>query len=248
MSVCYMLTYCEIIVKMKRKKWFLPYLNEVSSQSKRTVGMQSRTVYVMILCLRWYPNTPIFLPEFLGLFVVSFFLILFRSKEVIPRFRTRNKVSIITTERNVSSHTFRDQLSCPICKELFLQPLMLPCKHCICEKCINKSKTRAEVTENFYIILCPVCSKAHCLDYANKIQLRKNYLRAKLAKKYMRRHGFLRWRFDHSERPVYCETCKERRRVATKRCRTCGISNCSECLYLSHNKCSLQDHILTRVL
>uniref|UniRef100_A0A8B9EYF7 Tripartite motif containing 42 n=1 Tax=Amazona collaria TaxID=241587 RepID=A0A8B9EYF7_9PSIT len=123
---------------------------------------------------------------------------------------------------------------------------MLPCNHCICEKCINKSKARAEVTENFYIILCPVCSKAHCLDYTNKIQLRKNYLRAKLAKKYMRRHGFLRWRFDRSERPVYCETCRERKKVATKRCRTCGINYCSECLYLSHNKYSVQDHILTR--
>uniref|UniRef100_A0A8C6NF09 Uncharacterized protein n=1 Tax=Melopsittacus undulatus TaxID=13146 RepID=A0A8C6NF09_MELUD len=66
------------------------------------------------------------------------------------------------------------------------------------------------------------------LPYLNK--LRKNYLRAKLAKKYMHRHGFLRWRFDHNERPVYCETCKERRRVATKRCRTCGISYCSKCL------------------
>ncbi|KAM9009069.1 tripartite motif-containing protein 42 [Ara ararauna] len=171
---------------------------------------------------------------------------LVQSKEVMPRFRTRNNVPVITTDRNVSSHALRDQLSCPVCKELFLQPLMLPCNHCICEKCINKSKARAEVTENFYIILCPVCSKAHCLDYTNKIQLRKNYLRAKLAKKYMRRHGFLRWRFDRSERPVYCETCRDRKKVATKRCRTCGINYCSECLYLSHNKYSVQDHILTR--
>uniref|UniRef100_A0A663E6P1 Tripartite motif containing 42 n=1 Tax=Aquila chrysaetos chrysaetos TaxID=223781 RepID=A0A663E6P1_AQUCH len=123
---------------------------------------------------------------------------------------------------------------------------MLPCNHCICEKCITKSKTNAEVTENFYIIICPVCSKAHCLLYTNKIQLRKNYLRAKLAKKYMRRHGLLRWRFDHSERPVYCETCRERRRVATKRCRTCGINYCNECLHLNHSKNGAQDHIFTK--
>lgn len=149
-------------------------------------------------------------------------------------------------ERNVSSHAFRDQLACPLCKQLFLQPFMLPCNHCICEKCITKSKMNAEVTENFYIIICPVCSKAHCLLYANKIQLRKNYLRAKLAKKYMRRHGLLRWRFDHSERPVYCESCRERRRVATKRCRTCGINYCNECLHLNHSKNGAQDHIFTK--
>ncbi|XP_010284826.1 PREDICTED: tripartite motif-containing protein 42 [Phaethon lepturus] len=169
-----------------------------------------------------------------------------QSKDAMSRFRTRNNASVITPERNASSHAFRDQLACPLCKQLFLQPFMLPCNHCICEKCITKSKTKAEVTENFYIIICPVCSKAHCLPYTNKIQLRKNYLRAKLAKKYMRRHGYLRWRFDHSERPVYCETCRERRRVATKRCRTCGINYCNECLHLNHRENGAQDHIFTK--
>uniref|UniRef100_A0A8B9SET1 Tripartite motif containing 42 n=1 Tax=Apteryx owenii TaxID=8824 RepID=A0A8B9SET1_APTOW len=123
---------------------------------------------------------------------------------------------------------------------------MLPCNHCICEKCITKSKSKAEVTENFFIIICPVCSKAHCLPYTNKIQLRKNYLRAKLAKKYMRRHGFLRWRFDYSERPVYCQTCRERKRKATKKCRTCGINYCNECLHIYHIETGAQDHIFTR--
>ncbi|KFZ67059.1 Tripartite motif-containing protein 42 [Podiceps cristatus] len=168
-----------------------------------------------------------------------------QSKDVMSRLRTRNNSSVATAERNASSPAFRDQLACPLCKQLFLQPFMLPCNHCICEKCITKSKTKAEITENFYIIVCPVCSKAHCLPYTNKIQLRKNYLRAKLAKKYMRRHGFLRWRFDLSERPVYCETCRERR-VATKRCRTCGMNYCNECLHLNHSKNGAQDHIFTK--
>ncbi|XP_065496540.1 tripartite motif-containing protein 42 [Caloenas nicobarica] len=167
-------------------------------------------------------------------------------KDVMPRFRTGINASVITSERKVFSHAFRDQLACPLCKQLFLQPFMLPCNHCICEKCITKSKTKADVTEDFYIIVCPVCHKAHCLPYTNKIHLRKDYLRAKLAKKYMRRHGFLRWRFDHSERPVYCETCRERRRVATGRCRTCGINYCNECLHLNHNAYGTQDHIFTR--
>ncbi|KFW85319.1 Tripartite motif-containing protein 42 [Phalacrocorax carbo] len=169
-----------------------------------------------------------------------------QSKDVTSRFKTWYNASVMTPERNISSHAFRDQLACPLCKQLFLQPFMLPCNHCLCEKCITKSKTKAEVTEDFYIIVCPVCGKAHCLPYTEKIQLRKNYLRAKLAKKYMRRHGFLRWRFDHSERPVYCETCRERRKVATKRCRTCGINYCNECLHLNHRENGTQDHIFTK--
>uniref|UniRef100_A0A8C7EG05 Tripartite motif containing 42 n=1 Tax=Nothoprocta perdicaria TaxID=30464 RepID=A0A8C7EG05_NOTPE len=147
---------------------------------------------------------------------------------------------------NPKCHAFRDQLACPLCKRLFLQPFMLPCNHCICERCITKRKNKAEVTENFFIIICPVCNKAHCLPYASKIQLRKNYLRAKLAKKYMRRHGFLRWRFDRSERPIYCEACREKKRKATKKCRTCGINYCNECLHIYHIETGAQDHIFTK--
>ncbi|NXC44939.1 TRI42 protein, partial [Penelope pileata] len=169
-----------------------------------------------------------------------------QSKDNTLRFKTRNNACANIPERKVSSQAFRDQLACPLCKQLFLQPLMLPCNHCICEKCVIKSKTKAKAAENYYIIICPVCSKAHCLPYTNKIQLRKNYLKAKLAKKYMRRHGILRWRFDHSERPVHCETCRERRRIATKRCRTCGINMCSECLHLYHADSGAQEHIFTK--
>ncbi|KAM6389140.1 LOW QUALITY PROTEIN: tripartite motif-containing protein 42 [Pluvialis apricaria] len=157
-----------------------------------------------------------------------------KSKDVMSKLRTRNNAAVITSERNVSRHASHDQLACPLCKQLFLQPFMMPCNHCICEKCTTKTKTKAEVTEDFYVIVCPVCSKA--LPYTNK-----NYLGAKLAKKYMHRHGFLRWRFDHSERPVCCETCRERR-LATKRCRTCGIHYCNERLHLNQ----AQDHIFTK--
>ncbi|KAM6356999.1 LOW QUALITY PROTEIN: tripartite motif-containing protein 42 [Alca torda] len=154
-----------------------------------------------------------------------------QSKDTMLRFRTKNNASVITPERNVSRYTFRDQFACPLCKQLFLQPLMVPHNHC--EKCVTKSKTKAEVTEDL-VIVCPVCSKAHCLPNTNKIQL-----------KYMCRHSFLRWRFDHSERPVYFETCRERK-VATKRRRTCGINNCNGCQHLNHSKNGAQDHIFTK--
>ncbi|KAM6257862.1 LOW QUALITY PROTEIN: tripartite motif-containing protein 42 [Porphyrio hochstetteri] len=161
-----------------------------------------------------------------------------QSKDVKSIFISRKDTSVITLEMNVSSHTFLDQLACPL-KQLFLQLLMLPCNHCISEKDVTTTKTKAEVTEDFYIIICPVCCKVHCLSYTN--QLRKNYLRAKLAKK--NAQTWLRWRFDHSEKTVFCEACKERRRVVTKRCR-CQINYCNE-LYLNHSKNCAQDHIFT---
>uniref|UniRef100_A0A674JGQ7 Tripartite motif containing 42 n=1 Tax=Terrapene triunguis TaxID=2587831 RepID=A0A674JGQ7_9SAUR len=123
---------------------------------------------------------------------------------------------------------------------------MLPCNHCICEKCISKSKAQAEVTETFFIIVCPVCVKAHCLPYTNKTQLRMNYLRAKLARRYMRRHGFLRWRFDRTQAPIYCQVCKEKTKKASKRCLTCRLNFCNECLRLYHSEITTQDHIFTK--
>nr|XP_056706240.1 tripartite motif-containing protein 42 [Euleptes europaea] len=160
--------------------------------------------------------------------------------------RRRSNTSVITLEKDASAHAFIDQLTCPLCKELFLHPFMLPCNHCLCEKCIKISQQRAEVIENYFIITCPICSKAHCLPFAHKIQLRMNYLRARLARRYMRRYGFLKWRFDKSKIPIYCQVCIERRR-AVKRCVTCQLNYCKVCLTAYHQDVSAQNHVFTNV-
>lgn len=133
-----------------------------------------------------------------------------------------------------------------MCKELFLHPFMLPCNHCLCERCIRSTQANAEIIENFFIVTCPICSKAHCLPFANKIHLRMNYLRARLARRYMRRFGFLKWRFDKSKIPIYCQVCVERRR-AVKRCVTCQLNYCNVCLSAYHQDVSTQNHIFTNV-
>lgn len=165
---------------------------------------------------------------------------------LIPRRRIGSDTSVISLDREVSAHAFVDQLICPLCQRLFTRPFMLPCNHCICDRCILRSQAEAEVTENFFIITCPTCNKAHCLPFARKIQLRVNYLRAKLARKYMRRHGFLRWRFDRSHLPVYCQVCDEQRR-ATKRCVTCQLNYCNICLRDLHQDVAYQNHVYAKI-
>ncbi|XP_034989662.1 tripartite motif-containing protein 42 [Zootoca vivipara] len=165
------------------------------------------------------------------------------------RLRRRKLISnssVISLDKDSSGHAFLDQLICPLCQELFLRPFMLPCNHCICDKCIMKSQLQAEITENFFIITCPICNKAHCLPFAKKIQLRMNYLRARLARKYMRRYGFLRWRFDRSRLPIYCQLCDERRK-ATKRCVTCQLNYCNLCLRNFHQDISYQNHVYAKI-
>lgn len=172
------------------------------------------------------------------------FVFIFRSG--LPRQGGRSDTSIISLDKDVSGQAFIDQLTCPLCKRLFIHPFMLPCNHCLCDRCIARSQLHAEITESFFIITCPICTKAHCLPLANKIQLRINYLRARLARKYMRRTGILRWRFDKSHVPVYCQVCIERRK-ATKRCVTCQLNYCNICLRSFHQDISTQNHIYSKI-
>ncbi|XP_020648802.2 tripartite motif-containing protein 42 [Pogona vitticeps] len=162
------------------------------------------------------------------------------------RRRIGSDTTVVSLDRDVSPHAFVDQLVCPLCQRLFTRPFMLPCNHCICDRCILRSQAEAEITENFFIITCPTCSKAHCLPFARKIQLRVNYLRARLARKYMRQHGFLRWRFDRSHLPVYCQVCDEQRR-ATKRCVTCQLNYCNICLRNLHQDVTFQNHVYAKI-
>ncbi|XP_019347191.1 tripartite motif-containing protein 42 [Alligator mississippiensis] len=168
------------------------------------------------------------------------------SRLSLPGPGTTSDTSVITLDKDVSGHSFRDQLTCPACKQLYLHPFMLPCKHCVCGDCIGKRRAKAEVSENFFILICPVCNKAHCLPYSNKIQLKKNLLRAKLAKRYMQKHGLIRWRFDRTQTSIYCQACKEKKRKASKRCLTCQMNFCKECLSLYHRDDSAQEHIFTK--
>ncbi|XP_060622768.2 tripartite motif-containing protein 42 [Anolis sagrei] len=167
----------------------------------------------------------------------------YRRKHKLKRQRLGSDISL---EKDISAHDFADQLICPVCQRLFIRPFMLPCNHCICDKCIMRSQAEAEVTENFFIIVCPSCNKAHCLPFSRKIQLRVNYLRAKLARKYMRRHGFLRWRFDRTHVPIYCQVCDEQRK-ATKRCITCQLNYCNICLRNFHQDVTYQNHIYAKL-
>uniref|UniRef100_A0A670XTM9 Tripartite motif containing 42 n=1 Tax=Pseudonaja textilis TaxID=8673 RepID=A0A670XTM9_PSETE len=104
-----------------------------------------------------------------------------------------------------------------------------------------QSRLNAEITESFYIITCPICNKAHCLPFSKKMYLRINYLRARLARKYMRRYGFLRWRFDKSYVPIYCQICDEKK--ADKRCLSCQLNYCNLCLRNYHQDISSLNHV-----
>ena len=50
---------------------------------------------------------------------------------------------VLGVEFNYES--MEDELTCPVCLELYADPLMLPCSHSVCKKCIQDivdSKTK----------------------------------------------------------------------------------------------------------
>ncbi|XP_025022309.1 tripartite motif-containing protein 42 [Python bivittatus] len=169
----------------------------------------------------------------------------YRRGAKLRRSRGTSNTSVISLDKEPSGHAFIDQLVCPLCQRMFIRPFMLPCNHCICDRCIMQSRLNAEITESFYVLTCPICKRAHCLPFSKRMYLRINYLRARLARKYMRRYGFLRWRFDKSYVPIYCQVCDEQK--ASKRCLSCQLNYCNVCLRNCHQEISSQNHAYAKI-
>ncbi|KAI5929042.1 Tripartite motif-containing protein 42 [Manis javanica] len=113
------------------------------------------------------------------------------SSKTALRIRSSNTQVEDVKTMPVSSHLVH-HLSCPRCNRLRLHSFMLPCHHSLCEKCLRQLQKHAEVTENFFILICPVCSRSHCMPYSHKMHLPENYLRGRLTKHYMQQHGYLK--------------------------------------------------------
>ena len=62
-------------------------------------------------------------------------------------------------------------LECPVCKERFSQPRVLPCQHTFCLHCLEKLKEHHNTRES---IPCPVCRATYHLSTAAIGDLPKN--------------------------------------------------------------------------
>lgn len=66
-----------------------------------------------------------------------------------------------------------DELTCPVCLELYADPLLLPCSHSICKKCLH------DIIENRYKagkdgLDCPSCRKSHSISRSKLGKLPRN--------------------------------------------------------------------------
>ena len=61
---------------------------------------------------------------------------------------------------------FVEELYCPICADLYEEPLMLPCTHSFCRECLKERLLKGHVTKTRLSVAfdCPVCRKEVTLE------------------------------------------------------------------------------------
>ena len=52
-----------------------------------------------------------------------------------------------------------EQLTCPVCLDLYTNPKILPCHHSLCQECLEGLPQEREAREDTYYLSCPTCRK-----------------------------------------------------------------------------------------
>ena len=108
-----------------------------------------------------------------------------------------------------------DNLSCPVCYQLFKKPKFLPCHHSYCEQCLEKMQVQSKIT-------CPECRKEAIVPPGGVKDLDNNFFINRLVDEFILKRN----KVDEVE--VECDKCcKEIQVVAF--CPDCTLYLCSVC-------------------
>ncbi|XP_029292522.1 LOW QUALITY PROTEIN: E3 ubiquitin/ISG15 ligase TRIM25 [Cottoperca gobio] len=134
------------------------------------------------------------------------------------------------------------ELSCPICLQLFSDPMVLPCGHNYCLDCICKTDDKKDKT----LPRCPECRE----EYQGVESLQKNFKLCGIIEGYRATAPQLdRQSKAKAERvEVFCNYCIDEQSLAMKTCLKCEVSLCSRHLQRHHEKDSFRAHTLVEPL
>ncbi|CAM4452987.1 unnamed protein product [Leuciscus chuanchicus] len=108
--------------------------------------------------------------------------------------------------------SLEEELSCPVCTELFTDPVLLSCGHSFCRQCINDHWTSSRSRN------CPVCRQLSPQQPVSNLSLRntcESYLRENNTRKERDRehvcqiHGEKIELFCQTDEQVLCSECKK---------------------------------------
>ncbi|XP_073702147.1 E3 ubiquitin-protein ligase Midline-1 isoform X3 [Garra rufa] len=171
--------------------------------------------------------------------------------------------------------TLESELTCPICLELFEDPLLLPCAHSLCFNCahrilVSHCTSFDESSKPFSAFQCPTCRYVITLDQQGLEGLKRNVTLQNIIDRFQkaslsgpnsptetRRCNLPRNPFPSAVddgtamsspcEAVQCQFCEQDPpQEAVKTCVTCEVSYCQECLRATHpNKKPFTGHRLT---
>ena len=108
-----------------------------------------------------------------------------------------------------------DNLSCPVCYQLFKNPKYLPCHHSYCEQCLEKIRVQSK-------IICPECRKEATVPPGGVKRMDSNFLVNRLVDE------FILKRKVEGEEEVNCDECHGEDPVVTF-CPDCTLFLCHVC-------------------
>ncbi|XP_063069391.1 E3 ubiquitin-protein ligase Midline-1 isoform X2 [Engraulis encrasicolus] len=164
--------------------------------------------------------------------------------------------------------TLESELTCPICLELFEDPLLLPCAHSLCFNCAHRILVSHcmtnESVESISAFQCPTCRYAITLSHRGLEGLKRNVTLQNIIDRFQKaslsgpnspsetRRGVRATTSDMTSpgERVQCQFCEQDPpQDAVKTCVTCEVSYCEDCLKATHpNKKPFTGHRLIEPL
>ncbi|KAJ8366457.1 hypothetical protein AAFF_G00353760 [Aldrovandia affinis] len=137
----------------------------------------------------------------------------------------------------VEDSVLEEELTCPVCLDVFSEPHLLPCGHNLCLGCVRALRRRAERGR----FRCPECRQSHRCSGP----LHSNYRLANIALDYRRRGRPAR----PAPPPVHCDYCSPGdAAAAVKTCLQCEVSMCAEHVRAHLERPAFRQHPLTEPL
>uniref|UniRef100_A0A8D3D4C0 Midline 2 n=1 Tax=Scophthalmus maximus TaxID=52904 RepID=A0A8D3D4C0_SCOMX len=159
--------------------------------------------------------------------------------------------------------TLESELTCPICLELFEDPLLLPCAHSLCFNCAHRILvshcSTSKPLESISAFQCPTCRYVITLNHRGLEGLKRNVTLQNIIDRFQkaslsgpnsptesRRLHSARSSPASSSHSHPCQFCEQDPpREAVKTCVTCEVSYCDRCLRATHpNKKPFTSHRL----
>lgn len=136
-----------------------------------------------------------------------------------------------------------NELSCPICFQLFCDPVVLPCGHNYCRACICMTVCTANKS-NQTPPCCPECRQT----FQDVDSLQKNFKLCNIVEGFRATDLRLEGDFEPVRVEVFCDHCIDEPSVAVKTCLKCEVSLCSRHFQKHQEKESFRSHSLVEPL